>query len=299
MPYVYADLVLAVNLVMNYVLLLLTATFAQECFIAWRLISGSLLGALYALLVLLYPLSFLQLPLLKILVSLAMVWLVFGYRDWRHVLRLMAYFYLLSFLLGGATLASFYFLSGPVQVSRGALHFVTAEVPWWSLLVAVVLVALGGQLAWTVIRCRIWQEPYCIQLRLCFQGSWVEVPALVDTGNQLWDPISHNPVIVVETAALAQILPSEIQAISVQGKPDLSQIASVDDPDWARRCRLIPFSGLGAKKDLLFAVRPDEIYLFRAKVWKRTRPALVALVNQSLCVHGPYRALVHPALLEV
>ena len=78
MPYVYADLVLVVNLVMNYFLLSLTAALTQARSMPWRLGAGSLLGGLYALAVIAAPFPFLTLPIVKIFISLAMVVIAFG-----------------------------------------------------------------------------------------------------------------------------------------------------------------------------------------------------------------------------
>ena len=119
-------------------------------------------------------------------------------------------------------------------------------------------------------------------MRLRFGSAWVEVPALVDTGNQLWEPLSNRPVIILENKALSGILPPEVEALCRQERMDWGGLASISNPEWAGRCRLVPFSGLGIKRGLLLGLRPDEVSLFVDGKWVGGQPALVGLVNQEL-----------------
>jgi len=286
LPYIYADLVLIVNFLMNCFLLSLTAALTRASFTPWRLGAGSLLGSLYALAVLILPFPFLHLPLLKVLVSLGMVVIAFGFTCWQRFLSHLASFYLLSFLTGGAALSLLYFAA----LSPGS-------VPWWSL-PAAAAVSLGVvYLAWNYLRQYRWQRENRVKVRLRFGRAWVEAVALVDTGNQLWDPLSNRPVMILEHNALSGILPPEVQAVCRQEKMDWSGLANLKDPVWAGRCRLIPFSSLGRKGGLLLGIRPDEIRFFVAGRWVGGKPALVGVVNQELGFQGTYRALVPPDLI--
>jgi len=285
LPYVYVDLVLVVNLLMNYFLLYLTAALTQARFTPWRLGASSLLGSLYALAVLIAPFSLLEIPVLKILISLGMVVIAFGFVRWQNFLSRLACFYLLSFLTGGAALSILYF----TEVSPGS-------VPWWSLPAAVVVSLSVVYLAWNYLRQYWWQKDHRIKVRLRFGTTWVQVVALVDTGNQLWDPLSNKPVIILENNAVSGILPPEVQAVYRRGKMDLAGIANIRDPEWAGRCRIIPFSGLGIKRGLLLGIRPDEVCFFINNRWEEGKSALVGVVNQDLSFRGTYSALVPPDL---
>jgi stage II sporulation protein GA (sporulation sigma-E factor processing peptidase) len=285
LPYVYADLVLVVNLVMNYFLLSLTAALTQARSMPWRLGAGSLLGGLYALAVIAAPFPFLTLPIVKIFISLAMVVIAFGPGPWQNLLSRLACFYLLSFLTGGAALSLLY--SGAIS---------PGSVPWWSLPAAAAVSLSVVYLVWNYRRQYRWQRENRVKVRLRFGSAWVEVPALVDTGNQLWEPLSNRPVIILENKALSGILPPEVEALCRQERMDWGGLASISNPEWAGRCRLVPFSGLGIKRGLLLGLRPDEVSLFVDGKWVGGQPALVGLVNQELGCGGNYRALVPPDL---
>lgn len=280
--YVYVDLLLLINIVMNYILLHLTATLSQVRYTPWRLGAGSLLGGIYALAVLLSTFPWLQGPLVKVLISLAMVLISLGMTCWLNLLRRLAYFYFLSFLIGGATLFLLYF--APTT---------SKSVSWWFLLAAVTVSTGLGYLVWNHHSLYKWEQNKVIT-RLRFDTTWVQVPALVDTGNRLCDPCSLNPVIVIEASALIAVLPPELRGIFKPDGVDLKGITDLEDTGWAKRCRIIPFSSLGQEKGLLLGIRPDEVCFLIKDRWERSKPTLIGVANRDF--PGNYRALIPPAL---
>ncbi len=282
MHYVYVDLLFLINFIMNYILLHLTATLSQVRYTPWRLGAGSLLGGIYALSVLLFSLPWLQGPLVKILVSLVMIVISLGLTPWLNLLRRLAYFYFFSFLIGGAALFFLYF----VQTSP-------KNISCWSLFAAVAVATGLGYLVWDHhIRYKWGQNN--IMTRLRFDTTWVQVLALVDTGNRLCDPWSLNPIIIMEVRAIIAVLPPELQTMYKQGEVDFGGIAALADTGWARRCRIIPFSSLGREKGLLLGIRPDEVRFFIQNRWKPSKPTLIGVANQDF--PGNYQALVPPSL---
>ncbi|HWQ60986.1 MAG TPA: sigma-E processing peptidase SpoIIGA, partial [Negativicutes bacterium] len=98
--YVYADILLLINTVMNGVILLLTAWAAGIVCKAWRLAAAAFLGAPYALGGLFSALAPLYIPAAKLIAAAVLVRLAFGALRWRPLLLAVAAFYLVSFLLG-------------------------------------------------------------------------------------------------------------------------------------------------------------------------------------------------------
>jgi stage II sporulation protein GA (sporulation sigma-E factor processing peptidase) len=285
-----------VNLFMNYILLFLTATMTQEQTNTWRLGAGSMLGACYGICVLFPQLRVLQMPQVKILFSLLMVCLAFGFRGQRRFIRLLLYFYLLAFVIGGTTFALYFigFSSGFIDPFLPTVD----NVSLWIVLLAVFIVMLTVKLIWLFMG-RQQRSELFMPLRIRFDSAWVEVMALVDTGNQLWDPFSHNPVIIMESGVLENVLPEEVLTFYRGGDFVPNHTAAIENPKWIKRCYYIPFTGLGTNNGLLFSIRPDEINLRVENQWQQSKPAMVGLINRALNHEGNYRALLHPALLDV
>ena len=81
---------------------------------------------------------------------------------------------------------------------------------------------------------------------------------LVDSGNQLFDPISKMPVMIISVEKLKEILPEEILYLA-DDQTDLYDAATSLDSSWSSLMRLIPAKTLGNNQNLLCAFKPDYI----------------------------------------
>ena len=77
------------------------------------------------------------------------------------------------------------------------------------LVVALVVVGFLGYGGFHYLRKGWLQEELLNSLTIYFHNNKVMIPALLDTGNQLIDPFTKKPVIVVERAALEKLLPKD------------------------------------------------------------------------------------------
>ena len=79
---VYADVLLAVNFLIDYLLLLFCARLSGRRIIRKRLLAGALVGALTSLVIFLPPLSFWPMTLLKAGIAVLMVRLAYPWLSW-------------------------------------------------------------------------------------------------------------------------------------------------------------------------------------------------------------------------
>ena len=101
---VYADVLLAVNFLIDYLLLLFCARLSGRRMIRKRLLAGALVGALTSLVIFLPPLSFWPMTLLKAGIAALMVRLAYPWLSWRVFFRDSFLFFTVSFLLAGGLL---------------------------------------------------------------------------------------------------------------------------------------------------------------------------------------------------
>ena len=86
---VYADVLLAVNFLIDYLLLLFCARLSGRRMIRKRLLAGALVGALTSLVIFLPPLSFWPMTLLKAGIAALMVRLAYPKEDGRKIKLLL------------------------------------------------------------------------------------------------------------------------------------------------------------------------------------------------------------------
>ncbi|NPV91478.1 MAG: sigma-E processing peptidase SpoIIGA [Firmicutes bacterium] len=300
-PYVYLDVVFLINLVMDYTILWATARLGQIEASKKRLLLGALTGASYSAVLLLPGMGFLYSLVFRVLLSLVIVVVAFAPVSVKGFLRLCGYFYLVAFTMGGAMLGAVYLLSSSGTygaISRIAQRLV--QIPYLWLLIALAVAVAMGRWGTVLIRRALTKNFFRVPLTISIEDRSITVPALLDTGNQLKDPLTQSPVVIAEYSVMEPYLPEDLKEI-LKNSPnfDLKKTAeTLADSIWSHRIRLIPFTSIGKNHGMLLGLRPDEVKVTVDERILSTRNVVVGIYDKQLCPQGTYRALVHPELLE-
>ena len=97
---VYLDLVIFLNIFLDFILLVSLSIVLKRRTSFKRIVLGSLVGGLSIFLLFVSFTSF-QLFIIKLIISILMVLVTFGYKDIKYVINNVVYLYLLSIILGG------------------------------------------------------------------------------------------------------------------------------------------------------------------------------------------------------
>lgn len=288
---VYGDLLFLMNLLMDFTLLYGVARFGNFPTRLLRLFLASLLAAFYGLAAVYPQYAVLNGIFCKTLASLAIVKLAFWSCQGKKYLRAVAYFYLLSFLMAGAVMGVTWFFNE--KGWSGQVMSFTAMALAFAVLLALMLSRWGM----TYVKGNLRRNEGSEEIEICLGGKSVRVSALLDTGNELLDPVTKCPVAVVEFEALKPLLPLDF-ADSFRGQADVGGILSkfIDTPI-GKRMRLIPFSSIGKRNGMLLGVRPDCIRLPQRK-GAVVENAVVCLYKGSLHTRESCRCIVNPAILD-
>jgi stage II sporulation protein GA (sporulation sigma-E factor processing peptidase) len=206
-------------------------------------------------------------------------------------------FFLLAFLTAGLTSTIYYLSWYSWGFSPGGGGI---------LLINLFALFFLGELGWGLLHRLVWERSCLIPISLSFGEKAKEMVALLDTGNLLVDPLTKTPVVLVEAAALADLLPEQIARLSsAVFAGDFSSSPGWDlEGGWAKRIRLLSFTGVGEKKGFMLGLRPDELVI-RAhghgeKEPRRVPQVLIGLYHPpaagGACNHL-YQALLPASLL--
>jgi stage II sporulation protein GA (sporulation sigma-E factor processing peptidase) len=289
---VYVDVLFAVNMAVNYIILLATGRLAGRAVKAWRLGLSAASGSLYASLALVFPLSSaFSLPA-RIAFGVFMVALAYPGVRGVGFLTVVSAFFLCSALTAGTAYALLQ--SGVNRALRASLLGGSdPSVHWW--MVALSLAALS---AFPLIAKIGGYQPGrplpLMSMELVVGGQRLDLTALVDTGNNLRDPVSGLPVVVVDWQSLQKVMPGEVYTF-FQSTWDRIPSCLADSPI-GRRLRLIPYESLSGKKGVLPGFRPDLLVLMKKGGNKVLRNAIVGVSGERLSPNGLYQALLHPDL---
>lgn len=258
----YIDVLFLENLLLDYLLLTITARLMKLSAGRLRRILSAALGSLLLCLVYVYlpecpRLTFL---LLHTGAAAAMVWLSLKPGSMRILGKALLLLYLCSFLLGGIFGWLQSYLRLPVYPFLGL-----SLASYW-------LLSLG--MSW-LMRFRQ-KEQHIYSVTLGFRGHTLKVRGLVDTGNGLRDPVFGKPVSIL-TVELKDALCGTEEVLYYP----------------------VPYRSIGKSGGLLPAFYADflQIETGDGSIRSIERP-LLGITKEPLSSKKEYDILLHPALLE-
>ena len=296
---VYIDVLFLENVVMNYLILIVTAKFSKSKTSSLRALLGALIGASYVVLILLFPnVKFYYTTLGKVILSVVMVAVAFPQEKLMNFFKTLAIFYVSTFIFAGAAFAFMYFNQTGSFVRNGIVY-VFWQSKWTLLLVSIIMAGIIVRIFWELVQFKFMKDKLLLTLKIAFESRIIALAALVDTGNSLHDPLTNTPVVVVEFNAIKDILPSEIQSIFVQSKEnDLDSVTDiVANSSWFSRFRLIPFTSIGKENGMLIGFKPDYIEIGEEPEKKGVNNVIICIYNRALSKNQRYKALLSPELV--
>lgn len=301
---IYVDVLFMKELLVDGALLLVTA-WVRGIRTAWyRIVGAGAFGALYVALLFVPSLSFLYTFLFKFGISLVMLWIAFGYGNLRAYGRTLAAFYAVNFIAAGAVLGFYYLImqQGSIALWRG-LQFIEggirAEMKTGFIFVGSAL-CVGLYIARSVViqrREKALIEAHIARMRVTIGDREFECEGLIDTGNQLYDPLTRTPVTIIEASLLEADLPSTWMARIREAEVDKLIVDETEQSFvWQDRLRLVPYRGVNRGTQFMLALKPDAVTVEVNGDTIVTRKALVGLDGGQLSSDRAYRAVIHPSM---
>ena len=268
----YIDLILIVNGVMDAALLAILNKILGAGAGPGRILSGAVLGALWACAAALCP----EMPVWLWffgtygLTAAAMCTLVFRPKTIRELGRAMAGLYLTACAAGGVmtalyenTMAGYYLKRLLAGDRRAGLSLLV-----WILTAAGGVLGAYGLLGIAAgqLKRRFRKRTYC-RATLCYEGRQVTVRGLLDTGNCLREPVSGRPVHVAASNVMLSLCPR------------------------ARGVIFVPFQAVGTENGLLPAVCLDWMKVELDHREYCFEHPLVAVSREALSPAGAYQLL--------
>ena len=257
---IYVDILLAINLAVNYLLLFAAARLSGSAFSRLRGILSAAVGAGYSLILLVEVPPF-WMVVSKFAVSAVMVRVAAGRGGFLRYLKMLALFYGAGFVFAGA-MTAFALLLRPDSffLQNGILYY---EIPPGTLVVyacaAFAVTELLRRLTERSVSQGFWEA------QVVFRGKSVRIKGFFDSGCCLADPFTDAPVAVCRPETLAEILPPEYK------KAAADPCAGIPEGG-----RLVPAESL-AGSSMLLCFRPEEVSLRRSGNRYRPEELLIGL----------------------
>ncbi|WP_010282637.1 sigma-E processing peptidase SpoIIGA [Bacillus timonensis] len=297
---IYLDVIWLLNFFFDAFLLLLTAIILKRRIVRWRILVGAFIGSLVVLLVV-SPFAIIgSHPVTKLLFSIVIVGVAFGYKRFRYFLQGLLTFYFATFMIGGGMIGVHYFLEFDVQVFDGTL---LTQSTGYGNPISWGFVLVGFPILWYFSKNRIQDietkqvfYDQIVSVKLEIDDVILHLKGLVDSGNQLFDPITKSPVMILDMSKYEELFPEKLieQSKNIEL---LTNDSSTESHKWESRVRLIPYRGVGQEHQFLLAVKPDQITIYHGNEENIVKKGLVALNHTTLSTDGEYDCIVHPKMI--
>jgi len=292
---IYIDIVFIENLCMNYIILFATAFIMKIKIHHLRLILSAALGGVYAILSYMQIVQMYSNMLLKIVLSICMVYIAFIPKNIKVLLKELIMFYLVSFVFGGCAFALLYFVKPQDIFMKDGVYIGT--YPLKIALLGGIVGFVITYIAFKVVKSKIVKKSLFYNVELKMEERVIKIKTMLDTGNMLKDPITGVPVIVIEKEGLQGLIPNDI----------LKNTDKIIGGDWEQckesneyraRFRIIPFTSIGKQNGMLLGFKIDEIKIYTDIEELVKKDAIVCIYNGQLSRNNVYSALIGLDMLE-
>lgn len=242
---IYLDVLLLVNLLVNFLLISASASFAKCTPKTMRMFLSTLLATATSLFIFLPSLGAFGSLLLKLAIAAVVTLCAFGFGGVWVYLKNLGIFLGVNFAFAGIMIGIWMFSSSPrIYANNGVfyidLSFVTLMI---STVVSYCLIEIGCK----IVKHQPTKNEFC-KVRVTQNHQSVDCQAFVDNGNSLTDLLTGLPVVVAWYPKLQSILPKQVDDYLRRG--DVEQTKSHHE------FHLIPYHGVGGA-GLLPAFVPD------------------------------------------
>lgn len=274
---VYADILVILNLIVNYFLLLAVKSFLKLQIKTYRIILSATFGGISSLYIFL-PQSLILLEILyKLTICLAMAFLAFGYKNLSAYLKASGTLFGVTCLYAGVMIAVWrIFKPSGMVINNSVIYFNISPLILICFTVAfyllfTILLNIFSATAKNAERC---------QITLSADNTTVNCEAIVDTGNSVVDIFGKSEVIIADRSVY----------YSLFGNLNVNT-----DDNLKKRYRVIPCSTVTGA-DTLEGYRCDKADIKTEKQKITLEKPILAISKEPL--RDGYEAIINPQIFN-
>ena len=289
---IYLDIVLLENIVLNYIIIISTAIISKSKINILNIILSSFIGGVYAIFNYIANINLAVSVTIKILISICMMVIAFKEYQLNKLLKILMFFYLVSFTFGGIAFMLLFFID-PQSIVMNGNYFVGT----YPIKVTVMAGGIGFiiiTIIAEIIKNRVGKKVTIYNLEISYRGNLKKMKTMLDTGNLLKEPISNADVVIVEKDSLIGMISEEI----------LNNITNITKGKWLEKenihsykLKIIPFSSLGNENGILIGFKPDYIKVYNEEEYIRN-DILIGIYDGKLSKSNRYTSLIGLDILK-
>ena len=188
---VYLYVIFLTKLIFDFIILLSTSLILKRNKKIYRIIFGSLFGS-FTLLILFIRMNSIELFIYKLIISIFMIIITFGYKDIKYFFKNIYYMYLISMILGGFLT----FINNSLSNHNEGLLFINSNVKLNIFISIILSIILLISYIKQIKQLKTNYNKY-YKVNIYLNKKIISINAFLDTGNKLISPYNGYPIILV------------------------------------------------------------------------------------------------------
>lgn len=195
MQTIYVDVLIVLNIYVNFFLLRMTSAFTHSPLKTGRCIVSSAYGSIFSLLILFPKINSLIVTLIKLVAAVTIVMLAFGIHGKKRLFINTAAFFSANFILAGTVYAAYSWFSPQFMHMENSYFYIDFSIVILLITTAVLYLAVYAAKRFSMKNTAV-SGDYRVSIR--YRNRSVNLCGLADTGNALTDLFTGAPVIVCD-----------------------------------------------------------------------------------------------------
>lgn len=276
----YMEYYIIENLLINYIIISCTSILTKKYNSNKKKWLGASLGAIYSIAYIYPQLGILFTLPFKVLLMTLITLVSFTYKNKKEYISIILVFYLVNIFISGSTFFIIYFTG----IDHIKISF---------LIVCVYISCELLKYIYNDIKTLKQLKEFTKSINIRLLDNSCSCKALVDSGNLLKDPVSHNDVVIVKPSELRGILPELLVSYDYENIDIIKaeEIINLLDDEISSRIRLIPYKHAGSSKgSIILGVKADYIEIDENKIGN----IILGISNFN---DSEYGAILNPSIL--
>ena len=228
--------------------------------------------------------------IIKFILSIVIIYISFTPKSFKELIKMIIFFYLTSFVFGGAALGMIYMVNmGKVSIQNGMIigNYTMKTIAIGAIVAFIIVI-----LAFKFVKSKFNKSDLFCSITIKINNKEIKTKAMLDTGNLLKDPITNIPVVVVEHELLYEVVPKEIldNIENILGG-DLEKIPENIKNEYMSKLKIIPFTSLGKQNGMLLGLKATELKVEEENNVKNIDKVIIGMYNKKLSKKDEYSAL--------
>jgi len=282
----YVEYIFAENFFIDFILLFITGNLIKKKIIYKRLVAASLIGALYVILIAYFGKAFMTYFIVKISISVLMIFVAYDSYGIMTNIRVVLCFYIVTLIMVGIVTALYYFTDDKLTVNI--------------IVISMFMSFAVLKFLFYEIKLRKEKNDYIRTVNININNKTKSLRAFIDTGNELTDPLTGKPVIVVNIECLSDILGEDLtkEILEFYKSKDKSYANLFLEKNHKIKLRVMRYNTISNKGELMICIVPDNITILGNDKNIIKADAIIGIYPQKISRKEDYDALLFKKLLD-